>query len=470
MNTTQRIIKNTMSLFASGLLAPLIALVVVVYLARVLGPGDFGAVNFAIALVAYFTLFTDMGLSYYGARETARDREGIRIFMGSVLSLRIFLAVVSFVMLLLFVRFLDKPFEIKLLIIFFGIGLLPSAFLVEWAYQGMERMEFIGLSRILTRAIYIVLVMMFVRRHDQLYLVPCFYVSGVVIINATFFYIFTRKYGFPKINFDTQVWRKMLKASLPIGISVILVQVIYNIDTVMLGFMKGEEDVGYYSAAYKLIFPSVLAIGAYFDAIYPVTSKYFKTSLEKLKMIQDHSARLMITLALPCAVGGVVMAPSVIGLFYGPQYSRSAIVFQIMIVMVAIICLNTLYARGLWSCNKQGAYLKIVAGQASACVLLNLILIPRMGIVGAAVSKLIAEMVGLVFYWREFNKVVKVGFALHMGRPLLAVVAMGVFLVVVRHLHMLILIVGGVLIYGVFMYLTKGLTKDDIMMLKRAIT
>jgi len=470
MNTTQRIIKNTMSLFTSGFISPLIATVVVVYLARVMGPGDFGAVNFAIALVAYFTLFTDMGLSFYGARETARDRSHIRDFMGSVISLRIVLTAVSFVFLLLFVYLLDKPFEIKLLIILFGLGLFPSAFLVEWAYQGMERMEYIGLSRILMRIIYVVLVICFVKRHDQLYLVPCFYVAGVVIVDVAFFLLFVKMYGAPKINFNISVWRKMLRAAVPMGVSVILVQVIYNIDTVMLGFIRGEEAVGYYNAAYKLVFPFILAIGAYFDSIYPVTSRYFKTSLEKLRKIQSHSARFMVTLALPCAIGGIVIAPSIITLFYGQQYARSAIVFQILIVMVAVICVNTLYARGLWSCNKQGAYLKIVLGQACTCVVLNLILIPRMGLTGAAVSKLIAEMVGFFFYYREFNKIVKVPLVPYLGRPMLAALLMGLFLVLVQQYHISILFVGGALVYAGSLFLTKGITKEDIVSFRRSIT
>lgn len=462
MKTAHRIAKNTLSLFVSGLMAPAIAMVAVIYLARVLGPGDFGAVNFAIALTTYFTIFTDMGLGLYGTRELSRDRENLCEYLGDMLGLRVFLSAVSFSLLLLFVLMLNKPHEIKMLVVVFGLGLFPSAFLLEWAYQGIERMEYIGISRILMKAIFAALVVLFVRKHEQLILVPWFQLVVTITITAIFFFIFVRKFGAPRFRLNVREWGGMLKGALPLGISVVLIQVITNLGTVMLGFMKDDEQVGYFNAAYKIIFPVVMAAASYFDAIFPVLSNYCQTSLEKLEKIQKYTARIMVSVAVPCAVGGMLTAGPIVRLFYGPAYEPAVAVFRVLACVAAVICINMIYARGLWACNQQGVYLKIVLVQAALNLAVNLALIPRWGVVGAALGTLSAELLGLTLYGRAFKRIINVRFVPFLGRPLLAALVMAFYLVSLRQMDVYVLLIGGALVYGIFLFFAKGITREDL--------
>ena len=101
MNAAQRIVKNTASLLVSGTISALLHAVAMVYLARVLGPGNFGKISFALAIITYFSMIADPGLSMLGVRQVAREIDKIREHVSNILVLRLGLAVIGFGLLLL---------------------------------------------------------------------------------------------------------------------------------------------------------------------------------------------------------------------------------------------------------------------------------------------------------------------------------------------------------------------------------
>lgn len=462
MSTAQRVVKNLFSLIFSGIITQLIDFIAVVYLARILGPADFGKINFAVAIIAYFTLLVNFGLPLLGAREIARNKEKINEYTGNILMLRLCLAILSLGLLLLMSVFLDKPPDIKYLLLLYGLGLLPSVLILDWVFQGVEKMEYIGFGRILAAAVYAGLVLMFIKSPEQLLLIPCFQVAGSLFASILFISAFVRNFGRPELKLNLISWQSLMRQALPLGISIIMIQVIYNIDTVMLGFMRSEAEIGYYNASYKIILLLIMTGAVYFDAIFPITSIYYKTSLDSLKKLQSYTARLMVTLAFPLAAGGTILAKPLMNLFYGVKYEEGITAFQILIWAAALIYINMIYARGMWACNRQDAYLKIVSIQAAVNILLNFILIPQMGITGAAISTVFSEFIGFLFYYHEFNKVVQVPIYNYVLRPIIATVIMSLFLKLGLELNIIFVIPAGAAIYAVSLYLIKGITRDDL--------
>ena len=468
MNTAQRIIKNTVSLLTGSVIAGLLHFIVIVYLARVLGPGGFGEISFAMAIVIYFTLIADLGLPLLGTREVAREKDKIKDYLGSILTLRLLLALIGFGLLVLMTFFLNKPVEIRYLIILYGLGLIPSALLLDWAFQGMEKMEYIGLGRILSGVVYLGLVLGFVKTPNQLLLIPCFQVAGNLLAAGLLISIFVKNFGLPKFRVNFVLWKKLIHQALPIGLSLVMVQIIYYADTVMLGFMRSSEEVGYYNAAYKIIFVFILILGAYYNAVFPVISNYFKTSLHLLKKLQSYTIKLMVTVVVPLAVGGTILAKPVMNFLYGAEYASGAIALQILIWGLALICIYSVYAWGLWACDGQNKYLRVVTVQAVSNVVLNFILIPFFGLIGASVATVMAELIGVPFYYKEFNKIVQVPFYNYIVKSLLASGAMALFLywgLIELNLHLILLVAGGVFIYFAAFYLIKGFTLEEARMM-----
>ena len=105
MGIAKTIFKNTVSLLVSGIAAQLLIFCSVVYLARILGPGDFGKINFATAVVIYFTMIVNMGLPLLGTREVARNIKSVNKYVSNIISIRIFLFILCYIMLSGFVYF-----------------------------------------------------------------------------------------------------------------------------------------------------------------------------------------------------------------------------------------------------------------------------------------------------------------------------------------------------------------------------
>lgn len=465
MNTAQRIVKNTFFLLFSGITAQFLIFISIIYLARILGPSDFGKINFAMAIIAYVTLFANLGLPLLGTREIAREKGKVKNYLGSILTLRLCLALFCFGLLFVLITLLNQSTETKYLILLYGIGLIPSALLLDWVFQGVEKMEYLGLGRILTNGIYVGLVLMFIKSPEHLLLIPCFKVAGGLLTTGVLIVIFFWSFGRPRFTCDVISWQNLLRQALPLGISIILIQIIYNIDTVMLGFMKSDTEVGYYNAVYKIILPLIMVGSFYFDAIFPVASNYFKTSLHSLKKLQSYTTKFITTIAFPLAVGGTILARPIMNFLYDPRYNEGILAFQILIWVVALIYLNMIYARGLWACNKQNAYLKIVAVQAVANMGLNIILIPPCGIVGAAISTVSAELLGFFFYYRAFNKIIAIPIHKHLIRPLLGSLVMALFLGLGLIQNLFLLIAGGIVIYMLSLFFMKGIMKEDIQLM-----
>lgn len=264
-------------------------------------------------------------------------------------------------------------------------------------------------------------------------------------------------------------WRNLLRQALPIGISLIMIRIIYNIDTVMLGFMRSDVEIGYYNAAYKIILPLIMVGVVYLDAIFPVLSNYYKTSLDSFTKLQNYTTKLMVAVALPLTMGGTILAKPIMNLVYGPKYDNGVIAFQLLIWVAALIYINSIYARGLWACNKQNQFLKIITVQAVSNIGLNFILISYWGIVGAAISTISAEILAFFLYYREFNKTVSVSIGNHIIKPFLATIVLALFLIFGINLNIFFQIFGGACIYVLSLYHIKGITNEDIRLLRGSI-
>jgi len=126
--------------------------VAMAYLARTLGPHNFGIIGFAEGVLIFFLGLTSFGLDYIGIREVAKARERVRYFTDIIISMRFLLALLSFALLVLFIFILEKPAIIKYVTLIYGISLFCAACLLDWVFQGLEKMQFVAVSSI-TKAV-----------------------------------------------------------------------------------------------------------------------------------------------------------------------------------------------------------------------------------------------------------------------------------------------------------------------------
>lgn len=469
MGTVRRVVKNFFSLSVAQIVSQAIYFLAIVYLARILGATNFGRINFAQAVVLYFMLISNLGLTIVGVRGVARDQNSLDDYANNIITLRLTLALISYGLLLVFTALIRKSLEVKYLIIIYGFTLFSSALLVEWLFQGIEKMEFIGISRILDKAFYAGLVFLLIKSSKQVLLIPYLWLIGSVVGAGFLVYIFIRRFGKIILRFDFPFWKNLIRQALPMGAAFIMIQIYYNFGTVMLGFMKGDEVVGWYNAAYKIVLFVWAFIPLFVNVIFPLMSKYYKESPEKLRILILSSTKLSSVIALPLGVGGVVLAKPIMGFLYGGNFDNGIVGFQILIWTVVIICVRCAYEQSFLACDAERRYMFGVLLGALTNIGLNLILIPYLSLKGAAIAAVISEFVFSVYMFSYFQLFARVEIAKHLLKPFIAAALMGLVLYYFRNLNLFLLLLAGVVSYSAFILLLKGITFDELVRFKGEI-
>jgi O-antigen/teichoic acid export membrane protein len=469
MGTVRRVVRNFLSVSFAEVILRGITFLVIVYLARILAPANFGKIGFAQAVIAYFLLPVNLGLTTLGVREVARNKDDIDKYASNIVTLRLMLALFSFCSLLVLVTFIHLSYEIKYLILVYGLTLFSSALLTEWLFQGIEKMQFMGIARVLDKLLYGVLIFLLIRSSQELLLIPYLWLAGSLMATGFLIFVFVRRFGKLRLRFNFSFWKSLMRRALPMGAAAIMIQVYYNFDVVMLGFIKGDKVVGWYSAAYKLILLIWGFIPIFVNAVFPLMSRYYKESQEKLRTLISSTTRLLSTVALPLGIGGTILARPIMGFFYGEKFNPGIIGFQVLIWSVVIICIRCIYEHSFLACNLEKRFLWGVSLGALTNIGLNIILIPHFSLKGAAVATVISELVFSAYLLSYFQVISRRQIMKYPLKPLLAAVLMGFVVYYARNLNLGLSIPLGILTYSVFIILLKGVTFEEIGRLKEEI-
>jgi O-antigen/teichoic acid export membrane protein len=464
LNNLQKTLNNFFSLLSSELITKIFSFLVIVYLARIIGPSAFGKVSFAMAIFMYFWVFSTLGLDILGTREIAKDKESIFQYISEIGFIKILLSIIAYVLMIIFVLFFISSKQMRLLILFYGLTLLPTAFLFEWAFQGIEKMHFISVSRLISNVLYFALILIIVKSSNQILFVPLLYFFSFII--AALFLVFSLFFLYKKLplEFRFKRMRNIFLLAIPIGFSFILAQIFYNFDLVMLGFMKNEVEVGFYNAVFKVYMFVILFAGIYHSALFPRITHFYNKDPIKLEIIYQRSNRILAIFAVPIVIGGIVLAPKIISLIYGNIYLPGVLALQILFCGIITLYINTGYHRGLLACGREKWYLAGVLVPVLINIIMNFILIPPFGLNGAAFATVLGELTAFIVSYVGFNKVVRAPFLKYLFKPFIASCVMLLFLLwALNHQYGLFLLFTlGSMVYFVALYLVKGIALDDI--------
>jgi O-antigen/teichoic acid export membrane protein len=468
LSTARSVLKNFLSLTFADFFNKALAFLGVAYLARVLKAEGFGKIEFAQAIIVYFLLVVNQGLSVFGAREIAKDKTWIRIYVNQIMTMRLLLCLVSYILLVIFVLCINQPNEVKRLFLIYGFTLFTFSLTLDWVFQGIEKMEYVAVGRIITQVVYVGGLFLLVKKYDQLLRVPMIQVAGAITGAMFLLYTFIKKYGGIKLSYDFNLWKQILKQSMPMGVSFLVIQLYYRFDSVLLGFMKGVTVVGWYNAAYKIVLLFIGFASLFGTSIFPVLSRYYKESLAKLHQFVLQCSRLNIFFGLPIAVGGTILSGQIIRFVYGPAYQSSILPLQILIWSVFTVYFNCSFAFCLLACDKQKEYMYSVIAGAIVNLILNFMLIPKYSMLGASIATIVCEVITLgliLFYSRRIVKAIP---GIDLLKIFGASACMGVVLYFLPG-NLLIKVFVGIFVYLGAMITLLGIHKEDMAWLKQII-
>ncbi|MGB3404268.1 MAG: flippase [Microcoleaceae cyanobacterium] len=365
-----------------------------ILMARVLGPQQYGVFASASALGAILALFIQFGLPILINREVAANPiEGSKVTTQYLL-----LEILNTLPVLLLL------FPIALLLKFEGDGIL-ICYLVIFSElcravkmtlrgvlkgHGWFRAESISVALERASVVFIAVAVLFVSKQ----LIPV--VITVVLIRTLdiigLFSFLSRQVSLTA-PIRTQNFTQLFQKAYPFAVSGVLWILYYQVDVIMLKAISTDVDAGFYNAAYRILEMFFALPRVVFQVIFTRFAKYHANEPERLPEQVYKGTRLLVMVVLPAIIVSICLKSLIITKLYGSEYTASIPALAILLPSISISMLGNLSQRFLQATGQEKSLPKLLLLTALVNVGINLLLIPRFGIVGAAIATLISEVV-----------------------------------------------------------------------------
>lgn len=375
-------------------------LIIYPYISRILLPEGVGKVALALSIISYFTIFSQLGIPVYGLRIAAQLRDDKKSLTKAVQELFIINMITTFIAyILLFgiIFFIPQLKEEKLLYIIIGSSIILNTIGMEWLFKGLEEYTYITIRSIIFKIIGLILVFLLIHSKAD------YIVYGVIIIVSGYLgFILNFIFSFKWINFKLLKdynFKQHLKPIFVFFAMSCAITVYTNLDTVMLGFMKTNTDVGYYSVAVKVKIVLAGLITALGTVLLPRSSYYIKQNLfDEFKKISTKSMSFIFVFSIPLMIYFLLFAKYTVLFLFGSAFNGSIVPMQVIMPTLLFIGITHLIGFQIMvPLGKENLVLYSVIAGAVVDVILNFILIPRYSAAGAALGTVFAELCVLIF-------------------------------------------------------------------------
>ena len=425
----KKLATNLLFLMAGEFTAKLLTFASFSYLARTLGPRDYGFIEFTLALMVFFTLPVDLGLGSYGAREIARNPDRAPQLLHEITGLRLFLSVCSMAALGVLILFLHQSHKLKELLMLYGLSLLGAPFLLQWLFQGHDQMRWVALTSIVRQLGFAGLVFLIFRRGTPLLYIGVIECASVAASALFCAYVTRLELRFAWPWPDLKVSRLMghLKESSPIGLTELAWGFMWYFSTVLLGLVFSDATLGWWGASHRALMALHTFVWLYFFNLLPSISRCALRSKQELLELMDESVRFTAWMGLLAGSLLMATAPDLLALLYGPNFREAARSFSVLVWMLPVAMLSGHHRYILIAYKQQGRLLVCTSVSAASAVILGLILVPRYDGPGAAWALLIANTINLALVYHSVKRlVVEVPVLPQLARPLAALAAAAV--------------------------------------------
>ncbi|GAB4197494.1 MAG: flippase [Roseiflexaceae bacterium] len=464
MSTFSRtVVRNSAFGLAAQLAIKLLSFGFSVLIIRNLGAYEFGQYAAVLAFGAMFVFIADLGLSPYTVREIARLRdapdsaERASALFGNVLLLRFVLSLVAAALLITSAWLTGRPTVMVVAIALGTLGLMMYSLqgTCEAVLAGFERLDLTSGSKVLYQLIFVV------AGGAMLLLGAGYY--GLIVANLLGILLMTyacwrgvRLIGMLPGRAVPGGWLRLLRATIPFGVIGFTLGLSYRFDTVLLDIFRSPQETGYYNAAYSLVFSTVMLSNVINTALYPSLSRQAGSDAASLGPIYGRTLRYLLVLALPIAAGAWSLADQVIPFLYDQDYLPAIPALQIVIWAVPLMFASEFLGYVVLVSGHERLVARSVIISTSFNVLLNLLLVPRFGLLAAAVLTVLTEAVLVGQYaWVLRDRLRGLDWGRTLLRPLLAVALMAALVLAAKPYLPLLLNVplGAVAYFGVLLAL-----------------
>jgi polysaccharide transporter, PST family len=404
----KKIFVNVSWLFFDKILRMGVGLVIGAWVARHLGPGNFGIYNYAIALASIFSIVATLGLDSIIVQRIVKNPEDTEVLLSTTFVSRFLAGILSFLLCILTVYVLSNGEEPIVLQVSFivSLSLLGQSFdTIDLYFQSQVKSKYIVIAKNIS-FVLLAIVKLFLLLNKATLPAFAWTYTAEVVLNALFMLVLFKRHlpGMSLLKFQLSKSIQLLKASWSLVFSGLIITVYMRTDQIMLKEMLGNVAVGIYSVGVRISEVWYFIPGVIMTSVFPSIIKAKESDpilyMERLQRLYTGMTWVSISIALLV----MLFSEQIIYFLFRENYSDAALVLSLHVWTGVFVFQGT--ARGYWLLTENlQVYGMIYTG--GACVMnvgLNYWLIPRYGPNGAAVATLISYFCSVIFFPLFVNK------------------------------------------------------------------
>ena len=364
------------------------------YVSRILLPEGTGKVSFATSLISYFAMLAQLGIPTYGIRTCAKvrdNKEELTRTAQELVIINLVMSIVSYAVFVIALIFVPRLRAERTLYAIVSLTIIFNVMGMEWLYKALEQYTYITIRSIVFK--FIALVAMFAFVHQK----ADYVVYGAITLiaasgSSVFNLINTHKFiGMRPVG--KYHFKRHFKPIVVFFAMSCATTVYTHLDTVMLGFMKTDADVGYYNAAVKIKTILVSIVTSLGVVLLPRASYYIEHKMvDEFYRIAHKAINFVFLIALPMMLYFMIFAKEGILFLSGDAYENAVLPMQIIMPTLLLIGLtNIMGIQMLIPLGKEKVVLYSEIVGVIVDVILNALLIPQLASSGAAIGTLVAE-------------------------------------------------------------------------------
>lgn len=459
----KKVLKNYLYNLTYQMLNIIIPFITAPYVSRVLGPSGVGDYNYIYGIVSYFGVFAVTGTVAYGQREIAKRQKDIvsrsKLFW-DIFYFRLF----STVLVTIVYSYFTMNFLIKyrpLLLV--NYVLIFSWILdVSWYFQGVENFKVTAVRNSFVRIISTVMIFVFVKSRTEVWLFTLIMCGSSLLGNVTMIPYLKNEIKILNVNLKEIFSRT--RGIMSLFFPVIAIQLYTVLNKVMLGAMGSSREVGFYSQGNQVITVGTTVIYAFVAVLTPrIAALYAEKNDIQIKKYMSNAIANVYFMGLPMMMGCIAVAKLFVPVFFGKGYGPVVLLMQVMSVLFVIIGIDQLVGTFLVSMNKQNIFTVAVTVAAVVNIIFNTLFIYLgMGALGVAYATIISELSTTIIEIIGLRSYIKLSdfyfyFIKYLIPSVIMYVAIRILNIFLAYgtLKLVILIVMGVLIYFMYMIISK---------------
>ncbi|HVS48370.1 MAG TPA: flippase [Candidatus Dormibacteraeota bacterium] len=467
-----RALRNTVIVLAAKVVARLIALVTVLAMLRYLKPTPYGAFATLVNYTSIVSVVLDLGFNVLFVREGARHPDQIQRYLRNVMSLRILMSVVSFVLLAIALS-VNRLGD--LLVPGFLLMVLTSySTLLRNGLYAVQKLGYEAVAVVLESLVLLALVLFgiktgrgvtyFVWAYAAQYAFSCAYFAVVLA---------AKRIAVIGWQLELPLLREWFWKGLPFAFTFVLTILYFRIDQPLVYALRPHVEAGLYGAAYKPFEALLFIPMTFLSVVFPVLSVYHRERPNDFLDAVNRFFKALLLLGWPMSVGIFVLAHPLNHALFGDAYNLSEPALRILSLSLGFAFVNNAFIGALSAADRQSSFTWAAAWSLVANLGLNLALIPAFGYVGASWATVMTEVVlGAVAWTLTARHIGRVPVVRQSWRVILAGLVMGAAVFPLRDMGgvaLAIPIAVGVAVYAAAVLVLRALTSEEISWARRAL-